>query len=113
MNALDLLLAVVTTLLGAGGALAMKRGAARFRLTLRGTVLNAWLVAGGTLYLGGAATYAVLLTRLPMSVAYPLTSLQYVWIALSSRWLFRERVDAWRWAGIVLIMGGTTLLSIG
>ena len=113
MNLTDLLLAVLVTLLGAGGALVIKRGARAFRLSIRGTLLNPWLVSGGILYLGGAAVYAVLLTRLPMSVAYPLTSMQYLWIAFTSRWLLGERVDAWRIAGIILIIGGVTLLSVG
>jgi len=113
MNPLDLALAVLVTLLGAGGALLIKRGSRAFRLSVRGTVLNPWLVGGGVLYLGGAAVYAFLLTRLPMSVAYPLTSMQYLWIAFSSRWFFGERVDAWRVAGILLIIGGVTLLAMG
>ncbi len=113
MTPIDLLLAVLVTLLGAGGALVIKRGSRAFGFSIRGTILNPWLVGGGILYLGGAAVYAVLLTRLPMSVAYPLTSMQYLWIAFTSSWLLDERVDAWRIAGILLIIGGVTLLAAG
>jgi len=113
MNLFLLLVFVVSTWIGSFGALFLKRGAARFDLAHLGrTLATGALWLGGALYLVGIAVYLYLLKFLPLSIAYPLTSMSYIWIAFLSRRYLNEEIDAWRWTGIGLIIAGTVLLSI-
>ncbi|MFO6295922.1 4-amino-4-deoxy-L-arabinose-phosphoundecaprenol flippase subunit ArnE [Rahnella selenatireducens] len=52
------------------------------------------------------------LQLLPLSLAYPMLSLNFVLITLCARWFFREHVDARHWCGVALIMAGIALMSV-
>ena len=66
----------------------------------------AWTVAGIVLHLVVLAVWLWLLLLLPLGVAMPLMGAGYITIPLASRWLFHERVDLKRWAGIAAIVAG-------
>ena len=66
----------------------------------------------------GVAAYAVelgawlfVLSRLPLSVAFPLVSLSYCGIALAGRCLLHEHVSRQRWIGTFLIALGAAIVS--
>jgi multidrug transporter EmrE-like cation transporter len=68
--------------------------------------------------LGGLACYAlsvvvwiVALSRVDVSIAYPLLSVGYVVNALLAMWLFGEAVSAQRWLGIGVILVGVLLVA--
>ncbi|NDV19268.1 EamA family transporter [Pseudodesulfovibrio sp. JC047] len=66
----------------------------------------------GILTLGlGAFTWLLVLSRLELSLAYPLMSLGYVLVTLFSKYLFKETVPPHRWAGIATILFGIMLIS--
>ena len=48
---------------------------------------------------------------MPVGLAYPMLSLNFVFVTLAARWLFHETVDARHWAGVALIMAGVALLG--
>jgi len=52
------------------------------------------------------------LQLLPLSLAYPMLSLNFVIITLCARWFFHEYVDGRHWCGVALIMSGIALMSI-
>jgi len=106
-----LLIMAALTMLGSIGAIFLKRGSAAFRLHVPSLLRNKPFIFGGLLYALSAAGYVVLLRYLPLSLAYPLTSMSYVWVALLSTKYLNERVDKWRWTGIGLIVLGIVLLS--
>lgn len=51
------------------------------------------------------------LSRVPVSVAYPLLSIGYVVNAVAAHYLFGEGVNAVRWAGIGFIILGVWLVT--
>ena len=53
----------------------------------------------------------VLMSKGDVSFVWPLTSLGFVFTTLAARLVLREEVDAWRWAGVLLIMLGVGLIS--
>lgn len=68
--------------------------------------------------LGGLACYAisvvvwvVALSRVDVSIAYPLLSVGYVINALLAMWLFGESVSLQRWVGIGVILVGVALVA--
>ncbi len=72
---------------------------------------NPWIVAGLGCYGLGAVTWIMVLTRVPLSWAYPILALNQVLI-LAVAWLFLgEQVNALRWSGVLLIIAGVFLVS--
>jgi len=57
----------------------------------------------------GALLY--LLSQRDVSLIWPLTSLGFVITAIAAKFLLKEEVSAMRWAGVVLIVIGATLVS--
>ncbi len=62
------------------------------------------------LLVSGLMLWLMVLSRIQVSVAYPLLSVNYVIVLLSAKWLFHESVPAHRWVGAFLIMVGISLL---
>jgi undecaprenyl phosphate-alpha-L-ara4N flippase subunit ArnE len=113
MNLLTaLLLIVAATLLSATGMLFLKMSASRFRLNLVALLTNWRFLLAGFLYALSMVFYVLVLREVPISVAYPLTSMNYIWAALLSKRYLKENVDVWRWSGIGLIIVGIVLLAI-
>jgi multidrug transporter EmrE-like cation transporter len=51
------------------------------------------------------------LSRVPVSIAYPLLSVGYVVNAIAAYYLFGEAVTVMRWLGIGFIIVGVTLVA--
>jgi drug/metabolite transporter (DMT)-like permease len=103
---------VLATFLGGVGALFIKLGSATFRLHVPSLLRNYKFLLGGFLYLASAVLYLYLLQFLPLSIAYPLTSMSYIWVTILSAKYLKEDVDAWRIGGITAIVIGIILLNI-
>ncbi|MDQ4149620.1 MAG: EamA family transporter [Actinomycetota bacterium] len=69
------------------------------------------VIVGLGLFVVSAAFWMFVLSRVPLSYAYPFVGFTYVLIALFGRFVLHERVPALRWAGIALIVAG--ILVIG
>ena len=101
----------VATALGAYGALFLKKGATSFSLHPLKLLKNWQFLLGGALYVFGWLAYILVLPTTPLSIAYPLTSMSYIWVTVLSARYLGEKVDAWRWAGIGFIICGIMLTS--
>ena len=55
--------------------------------------------------------WIVALSRVEVSIAYPMLSIGYVVNALLAWWLFGEDVNAQRWLGIGVIILGVIIIS--
>ena len=53
------------------------------------------------------------LQRVPVGVAYPMLSLNFILVTLAARWLWRETITARQWLGIVLIVLGVIFVGRG
>ena len=69
------------------------------------------IVAGIACYALSVVVWILGLSRVPVSVAYPLLSLGYVVNALAAQWLFGESVTLQRWIGIGFILLGVWLVA--
>jgi len=115
------LLILTGVLLNAGAQLLLKAGVSPLGVlsvdwhnlvptTLR--VLSQWpILAGLGCYVVSVAVWIVGLSRVDVSIAYPMLSLGYVVNALAAWGLFGEVLGPTRWAGMMLILGGVYLMS--
>jgi uncharacterized membrane protein len=69
------------------------------------------LVAGYALSACNALLLIMALRDGELSVLYPIYSVSYVWVILLSMYFFHDQLNAWKAAGVLLIMGGVTLLG--
>ena len=74
-------------------------------------LLNPW-VAGGVVILAlWMLSNLTLLSRADLSYVLPVTAVSYVLIAMVGEFLLHERVDIFRWTGIVMIVLGVMLVG--
>lgn len=115
------LLILTGVMLNAGAQLLLKAGVAPLGALSPGLselpavflrVISQWpILAGLACYVVSVGVWIIGLSRVDVSVAYPLLSLGYVVNAVLAWWLFGEVLNATRWGGIVLILAGVWLIS--
>src|SRR5689334_19742473 len=99
-------------LLGICGQLLMKHGALGAS-TAATTLHGAFTIAAAVLvYSVGIGCWILALRSLPLSVAYPVTSLSYVGILWGSSVWFGEHITPLRMLGVALIFAGVALVVL-
>ncbi len=125
MNPASLALILFGVFLNACAQLLLKAGVnnvtssiGTFAFSIENLVPVGWRLATQLPILGGLCCYVVSvvvwilgLSRVDVSVAYPLLSLGYVLNALGAWWLFGEAITAQRLAGIGIIIVGVYVLA--
>lgn len=73
-------------------------------------MFSPWVIAGIVLYVIATVIWIYLLSKMPLSLLYPLQSMAYVAALLVSIFIFKEHVTAWRWIGVGVILVGASLV---
>lgn len=68
-----------------------------------------WLWIGVILYLANFFLWIALLSRVDLSIAFPMSSLTYIIVPVLAIVFLQEKVHAVRWAGIFFIIIGVSL----
>jgi drug/metabolite transporter (DMT)-like permease len=98
------LLVVVSTMVEGFGQIFLKKSALDTARRLR------WILLGVAVLIVEVLLYSGALRFLAVSTAFPITSLSFVMVTLLSWWLLDEQVTPLRWAGVGLILIGTSLI---
>ena len=85
----------------------------RMFLTLMGVMIRLKVVAGFSLYVIGTFFWLMVLSRVPLSIAFPMFSMSYFFVVFLSATILREHVN-WRFAiiGLLLISIGVTFIGL-
>ena len=110
-------LMIIVTLLNAVGSLFLKLGSKRFNLHLSikgmaATLKNWRIVSGAALYVCSAITFILVLKITDLSIAYPMSSMAYIFITILSYYFLKEKMNRYKIIGIVLIIMGVVLVKI-
>jgi len=73
--------------------------------------LNPWVFIGFVCFGLSSLFWLVVLSRMELSLVYPMVSVAYVIVALFSWYFFKENLTVIRWAGILVIILGVILIS--
>lgn len=73
--------------------------------------LNWWWLSTGLAFLSAAILWMYIIKNFPFSIAYPLTSLTYIFGMLAAMLIFHETISLTQWIGILCIMGGCYLVA--
>ena len=106
-------LVFTATLIGACGALFFKKASATIHRHISSFLMNINLYIGGFLYVLSTVFFIPALKFGDLSLVYPLTSLTYIWVAILSAVHFNEKINAYKIAGIALILVGIGAIGIG
>ena len=74
---------------------------------------NFFIVGGFAFVFGGALFWLAVLSRWDLSLAYPLLSISYIIGIILSVLILKEKVSLLQVLGVLVIIGGVTLVSIG
>ncbi|NQT29798.1 MAG: EamA family transporter [Candidatus Saganbacteria bacterium] len=113
------LILAVSILLAVTGQLLMKKGMMQFGAFpikellshLIPMFLNPFVFFGFACFGLSSIFWLVVLSRLPLSLVYPMVSVAYVLVAFASMIFFKESVSLARWMGIGIIILGVILIS--
>lgn len=116
-------LALLSVVIATGGQLFLKAGMDRVGYIGGGRLSNPislaltvaktpQVIVGLALFGLSAATWLLVLSRVPLSFAYPFAGLTYVLTALFARFVLHEKVPGLRWLGIALIITGIVTVGI-
>ncbi len=121
MNLTSWLLILTGVGLNAAAQLLLKAGTrsvGEFAFSMANVLPIGWKLATEPHILGGLACYVVsvvawilVLSRVEVSLAYPMISFGYIVTALASWWLFGEALSIERISGILVIMLGVFLIT--
>ncbi|HVP00647.1 MAG TPA: hypothetical protein VMT15_21400 [Bryobacteraceae bacterium] len=109
--------AIIVVLSNAFGNFFLDRGM-RGRVTTTpmeyvAAILSPWVMLGISLLILWLLSRMALLSWADLSYVLPVTSLGYVATALLGRFFLNEQISPLRWAGTLLIVGGTILVGLG
>ncbi len=76
----------------------------------RELLVNWQLALSGISIAGATVIWMYILKHFPLSVAYPLISISYIFGMLASVYIFHEVVPFTRWIGVGLIIAGVVFL---
>lgn len=103
---------IVTTLSGSLGAILLKKAMGDIdTLSVKAVLTNKWVYLGLGSYILSAVFNIFLLKLMDYSIAYPMTSLTYVWTVFISYLVFKEKITVKKLIAVVLIVCGVFLVS--
>ena len=106
-------LVLIGTIIGAFGPIFMKKASKNFSLSFKGIFLNYQLILGCFFYGASVILFIPALRGGDLSILYPLVSVNYIWVSLLSRKMLNEKMNKYKWTGILLLIIGVACIGIG
>ncbi|QCR38641.1 4-amino-4-deoxy-L-arabinose-phosphoundecaprenol flippase subunit ArnE [Nissabacter sp. SGAir0207] len=103
MTGLVILVCIITSM----GQLCQKQAA--LQLHRRGYLF--WMIVSVIILGIGMLLWLVVLQQMPVSVAYPMLSLNFIFVALGARWIWGERLSGMQIIGTLLIVSGVIVMG--
>ncbi|MFN8535021.1 MAG: EamA family transporter [Dehalococcoidia bacterium] len=80
--------------------------------TLWSVFTNVFVLAGFACVFAASIFWLSVLSRVEISLAYPMLSISYVIVVILSYFIFRENVSLLRLAGCFVIVGGVAMIGL-
>ncbi len=106
-------LVILATLVGAFGPILLKKASAKSLSKISSLATNYPLFGGVALYGLGTILFIPALKGGDLSVLYPFVALTYIWVSFLSVKFLKEKMNKFKWLGIVLIIFGVSLIGLG
>lgn len=121
MNLAMFPLILLAVMLNAGAQLALKAGMSvigyfdfnlskLFSIGLQ-VALNPYIILGLSCYVFSVLVWLLVLSRVDVSIAYPMISMSFIVNAVAAYYLFGEQISVARLSGIVIILFGVFIVA--
>ncbi len=107
---ISIALAVISSICAGLGQMGLKFGSMRTHKKLVHVLTNYILLTGLFFYGLSSIIFVVALRGHELTVLYPIASLNYVWVNLLSMKYLNEKMNKYKWLGILLIIIGVTFV---
>jgi len=104
-------LTLVCAFLGSLGQLLFKVGSKSVSFNILGWITNWHVILGMVLYGISAILFITALKFGNLSTLYPVIATSYLWVVIFSVLFLGESFSPIKWAGVVLIVSGVTLIA--
>lgn len=108
---------IFASFIGSFGAFFLKKGSAKLdRKLLKNFFLiikNHYLLLGIFFYAIGTIIFVPVLKYGELSVLYPFIATVYIWTTFLSIKFLNEKMNKWKWMGILSILIGVSLIGLG
>lgn len=111
VDLITFILVLVAAFLGALATLEIKLGVDKH--SLREVIFTYHALKGFLFIVISMVLYIFALSKEELSVVYPLVSTTYIWTALFSVKYLGEKMNKWKWLGLIGVVIGVVLISIG
>ncbi len=88
----------------------LKRG--QILKTLSRIYFNFYFILGGLIYMVSMTLFIVIISHIDLSYVYPIASINFVFVSILSKLIFKEKIGRLRWTSIVVITLGVALISL-
>ncbi|WEV61197.1 EamA family transporter [Streptococcaceae bacterium ESL0729] len=103
---------LTTTFTGSIGAIYLKKAMDKMPvLSVHNILRSKDFYLGSFYYIVSAGTNIVLFKYLDYSIAFPLTSISYIWTIIISYFMFREKINVQKLLAIIFIIVGVFFLG--
>ena len=75
-------------------------------------LISPFILSGLVLYGLATILWLFILTKVPLSVAYPIQSIAYILAVFGAYFFFQEEITLWKVIGIILIMAGVSFIGV-
>lgn len=110
VNLLAVSLVVVSSIIGAFGGFIFKLASEKLRLNVFSILKNYKLILGFVLFGLSSAIYISALKMEALNILYPISSLTYIWSSIIAWKFLDEKLNMYKWTGIILIILGAILI---
>jgi drug/metabolite transporter (DMT)-like permease len=117
MNAMLVLWFALSVLCDVSGQICFKIGADRLPAAASladkalAIVASPWLVAGLCIYAVEVFVWLKILSVAPLSIAFPIASLNFLGVTLASATILREKVGRRQWLGALMVTVGVAIVA--
>lgn len=106
-------LVILGTIIGAFGPILLKKSAGALKFSIKSVITNKYLIGGVALYGISSFVFIPALRGGDLSVLYPFVALVYVWVSALSVKFLNEKMNSYKWIGILLIITGVAFIGLG
>ena len=114
MTLKGLLFFLITVSFTVTGQILMKKGiSVSDSNSLKDYFTNLYLIIGGFCYIGSFLVWLNVLKIMPLSIAYPASSIAYVFVIIASALFLKESITLYKIIGMCCIISGVIFISKG
>ena len=109
----SVLLVILSTVLSSLGSFYMKVASKSITFNINTVITNMPLIGALSLHTLSAVVGVIAYRGGELTVLVPLASLNYIWASLLAIKFLGEKMNTWKWVGVIGIMLGIILIGLG